>query len=65
MTINNKLQRGDLKIIKTFEGLTVPLAGVKFTVAGASITGIPFEGEFLTDEDGCIYIRPPSKPKER
>jgi len=56
MTINNLLQRGDLKIIKTFEGKSTPIKGVKFTVTGTSIAGIPFEGTFRTDENGEIFI---------
>lgn len=56
MTINNKLQRGDLKIVKTFESKDIPIAGVKFTVTGRSVTGIPFNQEFVTDENGEIFI---------
>jgi len=56
MTIDNKLMRGDLKIIKTFEGKTVPIAGVEFTVTGKTLTGEDYSGEFETDEDGCIFI---------
>jgi len=56
MTIDNKLMRGDLKIIKTFEGKSVPIAGVKFTVTGKTLTGEDYNGEFETDEDGCIII---------
>jgi LPXTG-motif cell wall-anchored protein len=56
MTIENKLQRGDLRIIKTFEGKDTPIAGVKFTVSGVSIAGIEFYGEFETDSNGEIFI---------
>ena len=56
MTVNNKLQKGDLKIIKTFENVSTPIAGVKFTVTGVSITGIEFSGEFYTDANGEILI---------
>ena len=56
MTIDNKLMSGDLKIIKTFEGKTVPIAGVEFTVTGKTLTGEDYSGEFETDEDGCIFI---------
>ena len=56
MTINNELMRGDLRIIKTFEGKFVPVAGVKFTVTGKTLTGEDYNGEFETDEDGCIFI---------
>jgi uncharacterized surface anchored protein len=56
MKMENKLMRGDLKIIKTFEGKEVPIAGVTFTVTGKSLAGIPFKGEFITDENGEIFI---------
>ncbi|HCC34800.1 MAG TPA: hypothetical protein DEQ02_03880 [Ruminococcaceae bacterium] len=56
MTIHNTLMRGDLKIIKTFEGKSTPIKGVKFTVTGKTLTGADYSGEFETDEDGCIYI---------
>ena len=56
MKINNKLQRGDLKIIKTFEGKDVPIAGVPFTVEGTSLAGIPYSKTFKTDKNGVILI---------
>ena len=56
MAIENKLKRGDLRIIKTFEGKDYPIEGVPFTVTGISITGIPFKGEFVTNENGEIFI---------
>ena len=56
MTIENKLQRGDLRIIKEFEGKTEPVAGVKFTVTGKTLTGEDYYGEFETDSTGCIFI---------
>jgi LPXTG-motif cell wall-anchored protein len=56
MTINNILMRGDLKIIKTFEGKTVPLAGVKFTVTGKTLVGEDYFGEYETDENGEILL---------
>ena len=56
MAIDNKLMRGDLRIIKTFESKDIPIAGVPFTVTGLSVTGIPFAGEFITDENGEIFI---------
>ena len=52
----NKLMRGDLRIIKTFEGKTTPLAGIKFTVTGETLSGETYTGEFETDEQGQIYI---------
>ena len=54
--LENKLMRGDLRIIKTFEGKTTPLAGIKFTVTGESLSGDTYAGEFETDEQGQIYI---------
>ena len=57
MQIDNKLMRGDLKIIKTFEGKDTPIPGIKFTVSGTSIAGLEFFGEFTTDENGEIFIR--------
>ena len=56
MTIHNTLMRGDLRIIKTFEGKTVPLAGVKFTVTGKTLTGAEYSEEFETDEQGQIFL---------
>lgn len=54
--IENKLLRGGLKIVKTFEGKTTPLAGVKFTVTGETLVGEAYTGKFETDEQGQIYI---------
>jgi len=56
MTINNKLERGSLKIIKTFEGKTYPIPGVPFTVTGITVLGDEFSGEYVTDENGEIFI---------
>ena len=56
MTIENKLMRGDLRIIKEFEGKTEPIAGIKFTVTGKTLTGEDYYGEFETDSTGCIFI---------
>ena len=56
MTIHNKLQRGSLKIIKSFEGLDTPIAGVKFTVSGKTVIGDDFFGEYFTDGNGEIFI---------
>jgi uncharacterized surface anchored protein len=56
LTIHNKLMRGDLRIIKTFEGMTVSIAGVKFTVTGRTLTGVDYSAEFETDENGRIAI---------
>jgi len=51
LTIHNKLMRGDLRIIKTFEGKETPVAGVQFTVTGKKYSEV-----FVTDENGCITI---------
>lgn len=56
LQLENKKMRGDLKIIKTFEGKTTPVSGVKFTIIGKTLTGDEFTGEFETDENGEIYI---------
>jgi uncharacterized surface anchored protein len=45
-----------LRIIKTFENVSTPIKGVKFTVTGTSLAGITFEGEFETDENGVIEV---------
>lgn len=56
LQLENKQMRGDLKIIKTFEGKTTPVSGVKFTIIGKTLTGDEYTGEFETDEKGEIYI---------
>ncbi len=56
VSIHNKLMRGDLNIIKTFEGKDTPIKGVKFTVTGNTVTGSEYSGEFETDETGSIRI---------
>ena len=56
LTINNVLQRGSLKVIKTFEGRTTPIQGVPFTIVGTTLTGTDFSGTYYTDSNGEIYI---------
>ena len=56
LTISNKLQRGDLKIIKTFESKIYPIAGVPFTIEGVSLAGMAFSETFYTDENGEIFV---------
>jgi len=56
LTINNRLMRGDLLIIKEFENKVYPVAGIKFTVTGKTLTGEDYFGEFETDENGRIFI---------
>lgn len=46
------MKRGGLKIVKTFEGRTAPLAGVPFTVTGPD----GYEEQFTTDANGEILI---------
>lgn len=48
----NTLKRGGLKVVKTFEGRTTPLAGVPFTVTGPD----GYEKQFTTDANGEIHI---------
>ena len=56
LTIENKLMRGDLTIIKTFEGKSVPLSNIPFTIVGKTIVGSDYEETLMTDEDGKISI---------
>ena len=54
--IINNLQRGGLKIIKTFEGLDTPIANVPFRVTGTDVFGNPYNETFETDANGVIEI---------
>lgn len=56
--INNPLERGSLKIIKTFEGRTEPVKGVKFSLSGVTTAGVAdyTNKMFETDENGEINI---------
>ena len=54
--IENKLQRGSLKVIKVFEGIEHPVAGVKFTITGTTAVGTEVIIEAETDEDGVILL---------
>ena len=56
LTIENKMQRGDLKVIKTFEGKEKPIAGVPFRISGVSLLGVPYEEILETDEAGIISV---------
>jgi len=56
LTINNKLQRGSLQVIKTFEGRTVPIANVPFHITGKTTVGGEFDQTYYTNEDGVINI---------
>lgn len=57
LTIENKLMRGDLKIIKTFEGKSTPIAGIPFTIIGRTIAGYDYEETHVTDENGEIILK--------
>ena len=57
LEILNVLERGSLKIVKTFEGVKKPIAGVKFTVEGVTVGGERFFGEYETDKKGEILIK--------
>ena len=52
LALHNDYQRGDLKVIKTFEGQETPLAGVEFTITGPH----DYNQTFATDENGEINI---------
>jgi len=55
MTINNKLQRGSLRVVKTFEGRTTPIEGVPFMIVGQTAMG-EIRREAKTDKDGVILL---------
>jgi len=55
VTINNKLQRGSLRVVKTFEGRTTPVEGVPFMIVGQTVTG-EIHREAKTDKDGVILL---------
>lgn len=54
--LENKLQRGSLKIIKTFEGRETPLEGVPFHITGTTIVGTEVVIDAYTDENGEILL---------
>ena len=56
LTIENKLMRGDLKIIKVFEGKSTPIPGIPFTIIGKTIAGTDYEETHKTDENGEINL---------
>jgi len=55
ISAENKIERGSLKIIKTFEGRTTPIAGVSFTIVGQTAFG-EIRIEAKTDKDGVILL---------
>ena len=54
--IANLLERGSLKIIKTFEGVDTPIEGVEFTITGTSVGGVPCFMKVTTDKNGEIVL---------
>ena len=55
-SIINNLQCGSLHIIKTFEGLNTPIAGVPFIITGTTVIGTTVEICAVTDENGEILL---------
>jgi len=55
ISAENKIERGSLRIIKTFEGRTIPIAGVPFTIVGQTAFG-EIRIEAKTDKDGVILL---------
>ena len=56
LKIHNALERGDLRITKTFEDRDKPIAGIPFRVTGTSLLGIEYDEIWETDENGVILI---------
>ncbi len=54
--IENRLLRGNLKVMKTFEGKETPIAGVPFTITGQTTAGTTVIIEAETDEKGEILL---------
>jgi uncharacterized surface anchored protein len=54
--ILNRLRHGSLKIIKTFEGKTVPVEGGPFLITGKTLAGIDFSLEVKTNAKGEIIL---------
>jgi len=52
----NYLMRGDLRVIKTFEGRDYPVAGVPFLIVGYTVVGVRVEIHAETDENGEIAL---------
>jgi LPXTG-motif cell wall-anchored protein len=55
LSAKNKLQRGSLRIIKTFEDRKEPLAGVPFLIVGKTVNG-EVRFEVKTDKNGEILL---------
>lgn len=56
LKIHNVLERGDLRITKTFEDRDKPIAGIPFHVNGVSLLGIEYDEVLETDENGVILV---------
>lgn len=54
--IRNYLMRGDLRVIKTFEGRDIPVAGVPFSFVGYTVVGIRVQFYAATDINGEIVL---------
>lgn len=54
--ILNKLQRGNLRIVKTFEGKDAPVEGVPFLVTGKTAVGVDIEITVYTNANGEILL---------
>ncbi|MDR0286409.1 MAG: LPXTG cell wall anchor domain-containing protein, partial [Clostridiales bacterium] len=54
--VNNNLQRGGLKLIKTFEGKTYPIANIPFHVVGHTYIGTTVEKDVVTDKNGEVNL---------
>ena len=54
--IENRLQRGSLKVIKTFENKETPIAGVPFTITGTTTVGTEVVINAVTDSNGEIFL---------
>jgi len=54
LEIGNRLQRGNLKIVKVFEGKKEPAANVPFLIEGKSATGLTFSETLYTNTNGFI-----------
>jgi LPXTG-motif cell wall-anchored protein len=55
ISAENKIQRGSLRIMKTFEGRATPLAGVSFLIVGQTAFG-EVRFEVKTDKNGEIVL---------
>jgi LPXTG-motif cell wall-anchored protein len=55
LSATNMMQRGSLRIVKTFEGLDKPMEGVPFLVVGQTVSG-EVRFEVKTDKNGEILL---------